>query len=89
MSHGLRYRHDEGPMIVSPTALSTIGVLVTKTDAHSKSTSGFSRRRPNGWGLLPWMVYLGLTLPHRYEARHWSVLWIGYDAIELFGADST
>ena len=28
------------------------------------------------------MVYLGLTLPYRYEVRNWSVLWIGYDAIE-------
>jgi len=33
-------------------------------------------------GLVPWMVYLGFTLPHRYEASHWSVLWIGFDVIE-------
>jgi hypothetical protein len=33
-------------------------------------------------GLVPWMVYLGVTLPRRYEARHWSLLWIGFDVIE-------
>jgi len=35
---------------------------------------------PLDW--VPWMVYLGLTLPRRYEARHWSFVWIGFDVIE-------
>jgi hypothetical protein len=33
-------------------------------------------------GLVPWMVYLGLTLPHRYLAANWSLLWIGFDVTE-------
>jgi len=30
-------------------------------------------------GLIPWIVFLGLTLPHRYVANHWEVAWVGYD----------
>jgi hypothetical protein len=33
-------------------------------------------------GLVPWMIYLGLTLPRSYEASQWSLLWIGFDVIE-------
>lgn len=29
--------------------------------------------------LIPWMVYLGLTLPDDYQARNWSAAWIGFD----------
>ncbi|MFE3187966.1 hypothetical protein ACFXHA_03095 [Nocardia sp. NPDC059240] len=29
--------------------------------------------------LIPWMVYLGLTLPDDYHARNWSLAWIGFD----------
>ena len=32
-------------------------------------------------GMVPWSIFLGLTLPRRYDARHWSLLWIGFDAI--------
>jgi hypothetical protein len=34
-------------------------------------------------GLIPWIVLLGLTLPPRYEAGHWRVLWVGYDVGEV------
>lgn len=30
--------------------------------------------------LVPWTVFLGLTLPHRYVARHWTLTWVGFDA---------
>lgn len=30
-------------------------------------------------GLIPWTVFLGLTLPHRYVVHHWKVAWVGYD----------
>src|ERR1700722_1248528 len=33
-------------------------------------------------GLTPWIIYLGLTLPHRYQAENWSLLWIGFDIVE-------
>ncbi len=34
-------------------------------------------------GLIPWIVLLALTLPPRYEAGHWQVLWVGYDVAEV------
>lgn len=36
-------------------------------------------------GLIPWIVFLALTLPHRYQADHWTVLWVGFD-VALLGA---
>jgi hypothetical protein len=30
-------------------------------------------------GLLPWIVYLGLTLPRRARADHYDLAWLGFD----------
>lgn len=30
-------------------------------------------------GMLPWIVYLALTLPERSRANHYDVAWIGFD----------
>jgi len=30
-------------------------------------------------GLAPWTIFLGLTLPPKYNAGHWNVLWTGFD----------
>jgi hypothetical protein len=30
-------------------------------------------------GLLPWTVYLSITLPPRHESVHWDVVWPGLD----------
>jgi hypothetical protein len=30
-------------------------------------------------GMVPWIVYLALTLPKSYEAGHWTLLWVGFD----------
>jgi hypothetical protein len=32
-------------------------------------------------GMVPWSIFLGFTLPRRYDARHWSLLWLGFDII--------
>lgn len=29
--------------------------------------------------LVPWIVYLGLSLPPKYDAGHWNLLWVGFD----------
>ncbi|MFE3001963.1 hypothetical protein ACFXG4_44190 [Nocardia sp. NPDC059246] len=29
--------------------------------------------------LIPWIVYLGFSLPAEYHARNWSLAWIGFD----------
>ena len=36
-------------------------------------------------GLVPWIVLLALTLPHRYLAGHWSLTWVGFDIFLLRG----
>jgi hypothetical protein len=30
--------------------------------------------------LIPWTVFLALTLPPRFHAQHWRLLWTGFDA---------
>jgi hypothetical protein len=39
--------------------------------------------------LVPWIVYLGLTLPYRYVANNWSATWVGFDVILLVMFAST
>jgi hypothetical protein len=34
-------------------------------------------------GLIPWIVLLGLTLPRRYSANHWTLAWVGFDVALL------
>jgi hypothetical protein len=29
--------------------------------------------------MLPWVAFLGMTLPPRYDAGHWNLLWVGFD----------
>jgi hypothetical protein len=36
-------------------------------------------------GLVPWIVLLALTLPHRYVAGHWTITWVGFDIVLLSG----
>lgn len=33
--------------------------------------------------LIPWTVYLGLTLPQSYTAQHWQATWVGFDLLLL------
>ncbi len=33
--------------------------------------------------MVPWMVFLGVTLPPRYDAHHWRLLWVGFDVLEV------
>src|SRR5271156_5542384 len=33
--------------------------------------------------LIPWTIYLGLTLPQNYTAQHWQVTWVGFDILLL------
>jgi hypothetical protein len=34
-------------------------------------------------GMIPWIIFLALTLPPRYDAGHWRLLWVGYDVAEV------
>src|ERR1700739_4738367 len=33
--------------------------------------------------LIPWTIYLGLTLPQSYSAQHWQATWVGFDVLLL------
>jgi hypothetical protein len=33
--------------------------------------------------LIPWIVYLGLTLPNRHVTTHWTFTWVGFDVMLL------
>jgi hypothetical protein len=32
-------------------------------------------------GLIPWTIYLGVTLPDRYVVQDWTLTWTGFDAM--------
>jgi hypothetical protein len=34
-------------------------------------------------GLIPWIVYLSLTLPEKYVAHNWTATWVGFDFVLL------
>jgi hypothetical protein len=34
-----------------------------------------------GLGLLPWTLWLGLSLPSRTVAEHWDLAWVGFDLV--------
>jgi hypothetical protein len=45
-----------------------------------------------GVGLLPWALWLGLSLPSQKVAEHWDLAWAGFDmvlAVSLLGTAAT
>jgi len=34
-------------------------------------------------GLIPWIVYLAITLPDRYVTYNWTATWVGFDILLL------
>ena len=65
----------------------------TETTADELSPDGFTllrrrRRVLRQLGLcvlvlVPWTVYLAISLPDRFEARHWPWVWVGFDVMLL------
>jgi hypothetical protein len=39
--------------------------------------------------LIPWIVYLGYSLPSRQVSRHYNIAWVGYDVLELIALGAT
>ena len=39
--------------------------------------------------LIPWIVYLGLSLPTRQLSRHYDIAWVGFDVFELIALAAT
>jgi hypothetical protein len=31
--------------------------------------------------MIPWIVYLGFTLPQNYTVRNWPLTWVGFDSL--------
>jgi hypothetical protein len=64
--------------------------LAALNDELPALTAGDERRRRfvvlltgASAGLIPWIVLLAITLPHRYVAGHWTVTWVGFDTALL------
>jgi hypothetical protein len=39
--------------------------------------------------LVPWSIYLGLSLPRNYDTRHWDLAWSGFDGLEILALGAT
>jgi hypothetical protein len=39
--------------------------------------------------LIPWIVYLGYSLPSRHVSRHYNIAWVGLDVMELITLGAT
>ena len=39
--------------------------------------------------LIPWVVYLAITLPERSTAHHWDLTWVGFDCLLVFALART
>src|ERR1700758_707896 len=40
-------------------------------------------------GLIPWIVYLAVTLPDRYVTYNWTATWVGFDILLLMFMGAT
>jgi hypothetical protein len=65
-------------------------ILAALNDELPSLSAGDERRRRfvvlltgASVGLIPWIVLLAITLPHRYVADHWTVTWVGFDIVLL------
>jgi len=39
--------------------------------------------------LVPWTIFLAVSLPDQYHARHWKLTWAGFDGLLLIGMSLT
>lgn len=40
-------------------------------------------------GLIPWTIFLAVSLPDQYRAHHWRLTWAGFDGLLLIGMTLT
>jgi hypothetical protein len=40
-------------------------------------------------GLIPWIVFLAVTLPRHYRTGHWGIAWTGFDIALLIALSAT
>ncbi|MEU9345372.1 hypothetical protein AB0D74_29630 [Streptomyces sp. NPDC048278] len=73
----------------NPTA--TTGMTDTTVKAFAPDGPTLRRRHRRAVGqfalcvfvLVPWTVYLAVSLPDRFEARYWPMVWVGFDVLLL------
>ncbi len=73
----------------SANALTGAGPPTRRTVRHLSSRWLAIALAGAGVGLLPWLVYLAVSLPASPRAWHWPVAWVGLDAMEAAGLLST
>jgi hypothetical protein len=39
--------------------------------------------------MVPWLGFLGSSLPTSAQAAHWNIAWVGLDSLEALGLAST
>jgi hypothetical protein len=39
--------------------------------------------------LIPWTIFLAVSLPDQYRAHHWRLTWAGFDGLLLFAMSLT
>ncbi len=64
-------------------------VMVLDTEASRRRRRSIDVLLVTCLGLIPWIVILGLTLPRRYIADHWTLAWVGFDVALLCALVST
>jgi hypothetical protein len=62
----------------------------------ARSRRAIEIRRIRSWltvsaalALIPWIVYLGYTLPQSYVAQNWRATWVGFDILLLIFMSAT
>lgn len=58
-------------------------------EIHRRRRSAFQLVGVCVAGLVPWTVYLALTLPNHYRAQHWNATWTGFDVLLLLSMAAT
>ncbi|MFF7474160.1 hypothetical protein [Streptomyces sp. NPDC008092] len=76
----------------NPTATTgTTGTTGTTAKALAPDGPTLRRRHRRAVGqlalcvfvLVPWTVYLAVSLPDHFEARYWPMVWVGFDVMLL------
>jgi hypothetical protein len=87
---------DDELRAMSPEERLTLTRRIAAFGTVRTSRQGLRRRRrfvvimtAASIGLMPWIAFLALELPHHYVASHWTLTWVGFDIAMLIGLATT
>ncbi|MFC8511818.1 hypothetical protein [Streptomyces sp. NPDC057257] len=66
-----------------PTATTAGGFSLSSPTLHRRRRRVLQQLGLSVIVLVPWTVYLAVSLPDRFEARHWPMVWVGFDVMLL------